>query len=140
MLSFFVLEEFMTSPITFNDLEIAYTEATRNHGIIDLVHDLRDRNTHLKLRDLNGYFNTPLWSSRGQASGHCKFVHKVTKVIIEYQNHGSEDVAAHIQKQILEQAQIHLNILCNDIFKYREHHWKTKPDYNRALQAARRLG
>lgn len=122
----------MTSPVTLNDLQLSYQDATRN--IIPLVHSLRQNNTVLKLRDLNACFSNALWHKSSQASGHLKRTHKVTRVIIEYQNHGQEDVAKHIQKQILEQAQKHLNVLNDDIFAYTTRNWKTIPNYPESLR------
>ena len=124
----------MTLPVTLDDLRISFHEATRNNGIIPLVHNLRQKNTVLKLRDLNTCFSSGLWQKSFQASGHLKITHKVTRVIIEYQNHGQEDVAKHIQKQILDQAQKHLNILNDGIFAYTTRNWKTIPNYPDSLR------
>jgi hypothetical protein len=77
-----------------------------------------------------------LWVPTGQASGHCKFKHKVTRVVIEYQGHNShkgQNIAPHIQEQIIDQAQKHLNILGNDIFHYQKNDWKDEPNYDQAL-------
>lgn len=135
--NFFEVKMTSLSLVTVSDLEAAYRDAVRNNGIIALVKTLRDRQT-IKLQDLNSCFANNLWVKSAQSTGHLKFTHKVTKVMIEYQNHGNE-VSEKIQKQILEQAQTHINILGNDIFKYATQNWKQEPDFQKALENYKRL-
>ncbi len=129
----------MTLPVTLQDLQLSYQEAVRNNGIKDLVHNLRQENSTLKLRELNSCFNSILWQKTHQASGHLKLTHKVTHVIIEYQNHGPETVKKRIQNQILDQAQKHLNILNDKVFAYTTRNWKTIPDYTASLNRYQEL-
>lgn len=117
--------------VSINDLQSSYKDAIRKDGMIDLV-SLPQEST-LKIKNLKSYFSNPLWEKSTQSTGHCKLTHKVTKVVVSYQNHGPEAIAPHIQSQILDQTQVHLNILCNQIFKYTSRNWKYEPNYQQAL-------
>lgn len=122
-----------TPKITREDLVSSYQDAIKKNGLIDLVKELR-AGVILKLHDLNACFSGALWIKSSQRTGHRKLAHKVTRVVIEYQNHGRETIAPHIQAQILMQTQNHLNILCNKIFAYKTRNWKTEPNFDEALK------
>lgn len=122
--------------IVRQDLVNSYAEARA--VLIPLTKSLRDPLVRLKIKKLNTTFKkTALWEEQKTGSGHTKFSHKVTRVIVEYQAHssGSKDscISPHIQAQILEQVQQHLNILHDDIFHYPEQGWKTPPNFTESL-------
>lgn len=129
--------------ITTEILKHSYFEATQKDGLIDLTKQLRDKSAKLKINDLHAHFSkASLWTSTKQATGHCKFTHKVTGVIVEYQGHNSsKDTTIYhkIQDQILNQVQKHLNILCNDIFQYKLNNWKKEPDLVESLERYKKL-
>ena len=99
---------------------------------------LKDPKIKLKIGDLETYFkNSPVWERLDSRTGHRKVRHVVTKVMIEYQAHShklDKVVKKDIQKQIHDQVQTHLNILCNDIFGYTVGNWKQEPNFDQSLQ------
>ena len=121
-------------PVTLDDLKNCYFEA--KNKLIPLTEKLRN-DKKLKIDDLQTLFNnSTLWISKSNSSGHKKFKHKVSGTIVEYQAHSSSNdtiIASHIQNQILNQVQTHLNHLCNDIFEYKTNNWKYEPNYRNAL-------
>lgn len=124
--------------VALNDLIGSYHNAVAR--LIPLVTELRGSDPDIKINDLNNCFRKSVegageWEP-DHKGGHKKFKHKVTHIVVEYQAHSSSKdrtVKAHIQVQILNQVQAHLNILCNDIFQYRFQNWKHAPDFNTSL-------
>ena len=123
----------MTFPVTVADLQASYHEATKNNGIIDLLQKLRGQNVIIKVDELASCFNSPQWNVR-YVGGHRILTHRVTKVVIGYQSHDGQDVKMEIKKQILENAQRHMDILCDHIFKFSTYKWSNVPNYQAALQ------
>lgn len=121
--------------ITLNDLSQSYTEALK---LISWITELKTSEKHLKLQKIQGIFsNSSLWEEQDKKSGHSKFIHKVTRVVVEFQSHckgGDNVISPVIQNHISEQVQKHLNILCNEIFAYKNKNWKETPDYSSSLE------
>lgn len=68
------------------------------------------------------------------ADGHATFKNKVTEVVVGFQAHGKDNTLQPAQEvQLRDSIQEHLNILCNDVFKYTTKNWKTEPDYEKAV-------
>lgn len=124
--------------ITESTLQECYFDATKNNGLIDLTKNLSNPEFELKIHDIKIIFkNSPLWIRSKQNTGHCKFTHEITKIVIEFQGHSSKKdrtVKPYILTQILENVRKHLNILSNEIFIYITHNWKTEPDYQSVLK------
>lgn len=124
--------------ITQTILQECYFDATKNNGLIDLTKNLSNPQYELKIHDIKMIFkNSPLWHRCKQKTGHCKFTHAVTKIVVEFQGHSSKKdttVKPGILDQILYNVHRHLNILGNDIFKYKKHNWKKEPNYYNTLE------
>ncbi len=118
------------------DLQLAFEEATKQNGLIELLAELRASTTIKykvkKDRIYSIFSNCPLWEEEKTKNGHVKFKHKITQICIGYQNHGSTTVDPGGVVALLDQVQDHLNILSNHVFKFSANHWKTAPDYAQA--------
>lgn len=125
----------MQADLPLHDLRIAYEEATKPNGLISLLAHLREPNKKytVKKTDIYNIFkNCPLWEEQDTKSGHVKFKHKITQIVIGYQNHGGPTMDPGGADQLLNNVQTHLNIMCNDIFHYTVGNWKTEPNYQQA--------
>lgn len=129
-----MIEKISPHGIKSEDFKEAYESATRKNGLIPLMQELRNKEKDIAIDTLNSCFSHPHWVDVKGPSGHRKIKNKITHVIIEYQNHGNASVATHIRKQVIDQLQTHLNILGDDIFKYKERNWKTLPNCEEALK------
>ena len=119
------------------DLQKAYYEAISTNGLIELLAKLRDEGEKYKTKKDTIYSifsNCPLWEEEKTKSGHVKFKHKITQVVIGYQNHGDSKMDPGGVVAILEAVQNHLNILSNKIFQFERNHWKTEPNWEKAEQ------
>lgn len=119
-------------------LKESYAEATGKSGLIVftkniLVKDkdgkfvLRARNA-IKQHQLTNLFSKKTWIDTHKKGGHRKLVNSITGITIEYSAHQNPiepGAATSIYKAIQE----HLNILCNQIFCYKNRNWKDTPDY-----------
>jgi hypothetical protein len=111
--------------ITPSDLQHSYFEATNK--LIPLLQYLRGESPSLKLNDLKSLFShSTLWISSKQRSGHKKYHHKVTQIVID-QGHGDNTVKKHIQDQILTQLQKHVNFFATTSFIIRSITGKPNP-------------
>ena len=118
-------------------LEASYKEATCKDGLIDFTARIRGDDTakySIKRTDLNHLFERSLWIPN-HSGGHKEWKHPVTHVVVEYVDR-HKDIDPGAVTTILEQVQKHLNILCNDIFRYTTDNWKEEPNYR---EAARRV-
>lgn len=117
-----------------NILKDSYEEATGRNGLIEFTKEIRGENNNLsgkyslKTNRVNRMFSLYGWEESRHASGHRKLIHKITKVVIEYSNH-QQQVDPGAAESILNSVQHHLNILCNDIFKYQSNNWKKEPNF-----------
>jgi len=120
-------------------LRASYQDAIRKNGLIDFTIKIRGPKNdfsgkyQIKQYDLDTLFSKIVWHDEEKTGGHKKFIHKITNIVIEHKNHGKNTVDPGAALTIYDQVQKHLNILCNDIFDYKENNWKTEPDYNKAL-------
>ena len=117
------------------DLQIAYHEAISTNGLIELLATLRDNGEKYKTKKDTIYSifsNCPLWEEEKTKSGHVKFKHKITQIVIGYQNHGDSKMDAGGVVELIEAVQNHLNILSNKIFEFERNHWKTEPNWEKA--------
>ncbi len=125
-------------------LKESYLDATRKKGLIDFTKTVRSPKNdfsgkyHIKLNDLDTLFSRTLWHDAGKIGGHKKLTHKITQIVIEYKHHGKNTVAPVAVKDIYDQVQAHLNILCNDIFAYQKNNWQQEPNYEEALTNLKR--
>jgi hypothetical protein len=69
----------------------------------------------IKLSDVSKLFENTLWENIGRASGHKKWQHSISNVVIEYGNH-EKDVDAGAVINIFNRVQSHLNFFKRDIF------------------------
>ena len=81
----------------------------------------------------------PLWKQVTTGNGHAAFKHEITGVVIGFQNHGGSIMNPKHVVALREGVQTHLNILCNDIFKYTSNNWKSAPDYKASLTRYRKI-
>jgi hypothetical protein len=80
-------------------------------------------------------FNSKVWVSLNDKGGHIKKQHAITKTIIEYKNHDNKNgIDPGAVMTILDTVQTVLNVLGNDVFKYKLRNWKTEPNYEAALK------
>lgn len=122
-------------------LRLSYHNATVKNGLIDFTKEVRGPNndfqgkysvTHKRLKSL---FPPSVWEPISKIGGHLKFKHKVTDTIVEYKNHGTRaGIDPGAVMTILNSVQKTLNILGNDIFKYKSSNWKKKPNYKASLK------
>lgn len=120
-----------------SELQQAYQEATRNNGLIELIATLRQPNekyTTKKDTIYSIFKNSLLWDEEETKNGHVKFKHRITQIVIGYQNHGGSTMDPGGVDTLTKLLQEHLNILANDIFKYTVNHWKEEPNWNQAEQ------
>lgn len=120
-----------------SELQIAFREATCPNGLIELLETLRKPDEKYKTKKDTIYAifsNCPLWEEEKTKSGHVKFKHKITQVVIGYQNHGDSKLDPGGAVTLLDEVQKHLNILCNRIFMYERNHWKYEPNWAQAEQ------
>ncbi len=126
--------------MTVQTLQMAYAEA--RNVLIDLVEHLRNDeakyNTH-RHEMLALFQSQPLWKQIPTGSGHATFKHQITGVVIGFQAHGSSTLNPKHVVALRDCVQTHLNILCNDIFKYTSNNWKSAPDYNASLIRYRKI-
>lgn len=76
----------------------------------------------VKIAELITLFDgLPCWERSAQATGHCKFKHRITKITISFQGHTGEKNTSFIPenhaKGILEAIQSHVNQLGNKFFQ-----------------------
>lgn len=124
------------------ELQTAYLEATNPNGLINLLAKLREPDEKYKTKKTTIYAifsNCPLWEEEMTKSGHVKFKHKITQVVIGYQNHGDAELDPGGVVSLLKEVQRHLNILCNDIFNYQRNNWKYEPNWAEAEQRLAQL-
>lgn len=121
--------------------QVAYEEV-KLHGINHLVTELREnplKQHQIKRKALTNLFkNLPLWERQNQSSGHVTFKHKITGIVVGFQNHSgknNKETKIHQDQAValMNNLQEHMNILGNEIFKYTTHNWKTTPNYDLAL-------
>jgi hypothetical protein len=120
------------------DLQLAYQEATRNNGLLELMAKLRQPNEKYKTKKdvIHSIFtNSALWEEQVTKSGHAKFKHKITQIVIGYQKHGkSTTMDPGGVDKLTDLLQNHLNILANEIFGFRVNNWKEEPNWQQAEQ------
>jgi hypothetical protein len=129
----------MTSPVTPATLQTAFTEVTKANGLSKYVSKLRENHRerfNTKRKDLlNMFENMELWKRTDNADGHAAFEHTITHVRVGFQRHGNgSEIPAAQAMDVMEQLQIHINILGNEIFRYRTASWKTVPDFNESVK------
>lgn len=115
-----------------SELQQAYQEATRNNGLVELMATLREPKKKYKTKkdDIYSIFkNSPLWDEEETKNGHVKFKHRITQIVIGYQNHGGPTMDAGGVDTLTKLLQDHLNILANNIFQFTANHWKQQPDW-----------
>ncbi len=130
-------------PTALQILEIAYHEAVRANGLIALVTNLRDpaqKYNTSKESVYNVFKGCPLWDEQETKSGHVAFKHRITGIIVGYQNHGNSKMDPGGAVALRDQVQIHLNILANNIFGYTVNHWKEEPNWHHAEQRYAEMG
>ena len=131
----------MVSAVSADDMKIAYNEVIKN-GLDDLVTKLRNNPKackNLKRKELKTLFDScPLWAKESNGSGHATYKHKLTNVVVGFQDHSGgkkqASIAAAQAKEIMDNLQTHINILGDDIFKYKIKNWKTEPSYPEAVK------
>jgi hypothetical protein len=120
--------------MTIQTLQTAYRD-DRN-VLIGLVEHLRNEeakyNTH-RHEMLTLFQSQPLWKQIPTGSGHATFKHQLTGVVVGFQSHGNSTMKPKQVVALRDCVQIHLNKLCNEIFKYKSKNWKSEPDYNDSL-------
>lgn len=116
-------------------LEGSYIEATNR--LIEFTANVRGLKNNnqgkysVKFRDLDQLFDKNLWIEHKTSSGHRKLENKVTGVITGYSKHGNLDPGA--VQDILEDVQEHLNILHNEIFRFKPRGWTVCPNFDKAV-------
>ena len=124
--------------IGINDLNTSYRHCTTK--LIPFLMNARQpkQKQTIKLTDLDKLFSAAaLWIAQEGNTGHRKFIHKITQVVIEYPGHAQKKdptLPPFVQRQIFNQIEDHVNIMGNDIFRYVIRNWKEKPDYPKALE------
>lgn len=133
--TFFSKDDHETS-VTTKDLQAAYQSAAAKGKLIDLTKTLRDDvDGLLKHEDLIALFKgLEDWDKPKQSTGHVKFKNRLTGISVGFSGHGNPVLATHEKKALLETIQEHLNILCNDIFKYKTKNWKEEKDPEQSLK------
>lgn len=119
------------------ELQVAFREATSPNGLIQLLATLREPDAKYKTKKdvIYAIFsNCPLWEEEKTKSGHVKFKHKITQIVIGYQNHGETTLDPGGVVVLIDEVQKHLNILCNEVFMYERNHWKYEPNWQQAEQ------
>ncbi|NGX33017.1 MAG: hypothetical protein K1060chlam4_01076 [Candidatus Anoxychlamydiales bacterium] len=117
----------------------SYLDATRKNGLIEFTQTVRGPKNDfsgkylIKLNDLDTLFSDTVWQDERKKGGHRKLINRVTKIVIEYKHHGKTTVDPGAIREIYDQVQQHLNILCNDIFAYKLNNWNQEPNYEKAL-------
>lgn len=125
--------------VTLQDLQTAYFEIADNGPVDDYIADIRQNmlaKYNIKRSDLLSRFASPrmsLWQQATTRNGHVKFTHKITRVVVGFQAHGSNTIDPNGAEDLMNELQRHVNILGNDIFKFTVRNWKTVPDFNHAL-------
>ncbi len=118
-------------------LRDAYDSATKNNGLIELCKKIRQGGS-FKRQEVGNILDglSEDWEKIPKASGHKEYKNSITGIVIGFQNHSSGKdsvVSPRILNTLLDQIQLHLNILCNVIFDYRSNNWKNPPVYPQAL-------
>jgi len=120
--------------VTIDDLQACH-EAVRGN-LTDFTRNIRE-GKEIKINDLKSYFTVNTgWLKIKQANGHKKFIHKVTRIVIEYQAHSNKkdtSVKPRIVAHLLDQVQQHINIIGNDIWGYNTKTWEVDANYKQAL-------
>lgn len=115
-------------------LKECYKEATKKNGLIDFTKEIVTEEVDfsgkysLSRSRLTNLFSNTVWKEFPTKSGHRKIQNLVTNIIIEYGNH-SRDIDPGAALTIYHSVQEHLNILCNNIFLYKNRNWKEEPNY-----------
>jgi hypothetical protein len=110
----------MTTPVNTlaARLQLSYNEA---ENLIDFIHNVRTEENDfsgkesVNLRTVNHLFNAS-WTNICTKSGHKKFKHSVTKVVIEYSNH-QDPLDPGAAQEMAEKIQAHINILFYTYFQ-----------------------
>lgn len=114
-------------------LKDSYLDATRKDGLIDFTIQVHTGKYSVKQADLDNLFTKTVWIDQKVKGGHRKLENAVTKIVVEYSNH-AKDIDPGAAETILNQVQEHLNILCNEIFRYEKDNWKVDPDYGVSVE------
>jgi len=126
--------------MTIQMLQEAYSDA--RNVLIGLVEHLREGeakyNTH-RHEMLTLFKSQPLWGQIPTGSGHATFKHRLTGVVVGFQAHGNSTMSPKLVVALRDCVQTHLNMLCNEIFKYQSYNWKSEPDYNASLLRYKKL-
>lgn len=129
----------IATPTIQQILQTCYWEATKKDGFIDFIQRVRGPKADdsgkytIKKTDLRSLFEKTLWVRQDRADGHQKWIHPVTKVVIEYVARKT-DIDPGAVSNIRDQLQDHVNILGNRIFSFQTHNWKSEPDYPAAAR------
>lgn len=125
---------------TVDMMRQAYHEAV-NGGVIDYISRVRqDSEVKYSVSSttlINMFDNLPLWKIVPQKGGHRKYKHLLTGVVIGFQNHGSTEINPGHAYKLMVILQEHVNLLGNEVFKFRGHNWKSPIDqlnYEQALE------
>ncbi|HEU64397.1 MAG: hypothetical protein KR126chlam4_01176 [Candidatus Anoxychlamydiales bacterium] len=119
-------------------LRESYLDTTRKNGLIDFTKKVRGQKNdfsgkyQIKLNDLDTLFSDTVWEDERKKGGHRKLINRVTRIVIEYKHHGKNTVDPGAAKDIFDQVQLHLDILCDQIFAYSGSKWGNKPNYEKA--------
>jgi predicted RNA binding protein YcfA (HicA-like mRNA interferase family) len=116
-----------------------YQDITRKKGLLAFIKDVRGPENDysgkysVKQTDLDNLFTRGVWSERTTRSGHRKFVHPVTKVVVEYADH-NKNIDPGAAKDIMEQIQRHVNFIGNNILYAtgKRYNWSQEPDFEKA--------
>jgi len=113
----------------------SFNNATRRQGEISFLREVRTEKNDdfgkysVKLDRLRNIFKSSVWFQHKTKSGHLKFSHKVTGIIIEFKNHGrGNNVDPGAVETIKKNLQEHENILGNEIFMFKSKNWQSLPD------------
>lgn len=125
--------------VTIQDLQTAFYEVADNGPVDGYIADIRESTNakyNVKRNKLLALFASPrmsLWQQATTGNGHVKYTHRITRVVVGFQAHDDNTLDPGGAEELMKNLQKHVNILGNDIFKYRVRNWKTVPDFNRAL-------
>lgn len=122
--------------ITITEL-LSHSYGTAVTRLIPMTQQLSAEKSSVRIEEINRCFAHAVdWQRIPESSGHNKYKHRLTGIVVTYQAHASSKdcrVKPRIKLQILEQIRLHLNTLGNEIFCYTVHNWKAHPDYDMAL-------
>lgn len=133
--------------VTADLLRTAYEEVMKKDGIGDyvvLIRENPEQRYKVKRAAMKTLLdNSATWDYLKTGSGHHAWKNKITGITVGFQGHSSTqqaEIPASQAVALMDTLQEHINILGNDIFRYRTANWKSEPDFDQALKNYQRMG